>query len=213
MYRYVFFDLDGTITDPGMGITNSVMYALDKYNIKVENRSELYPFIGPPLHESFQKYFSFSEEESFRAVEYYREYYRTDGIYENRVYDGVEEMLKALKEQGRTIVLATSKPEQFAIEILEHFHLMQYFDVVAGATMDAARVDKSDVIAYAIRQGNISDKKSTIMVGDREYDILGAKANGMSSIGVLYGYGSEEELKKAGATHLAASPIELLSYL
>lgn len=213
MYRYIFFDLDGTITDPGIGITNSVMYALDRYNIKVEDRSELYPFIGPPLHESFQRYFGFSEEESFRAVEYYREYYRTDGIFENRVYDGVENMLKALKEQGKTIVLATSKPEQFAVEILRFFDLMKYFDVVAGATMDAARVEKSDVIAYAISQTNISDTKSAIMVGDREYDILGAKTNGMPSIGVLYGYGSEEELKKAGATYLAASPKDLLSYL
>lgn len=213
MFNYVFFDLDGTITDPGLGITNSVMYALDKYNIKVEDRSELYPFIGPPLHESFQKYFGFSEEESFRAVDYYREYYRTDGIFENRVYDGVEEMLQTLKNQGRKIVLATSKPEQFAIQILEFFDLMQYFDVVAGATMDAARVEKSDVIAYAIHQANISDTKSAIMVGDREYDILGAKKNEMPSIGVLYGYGSEEELKKAGATYLAAGPKELLSYL
>ena len=139
MYKYILFDLDGTLTDPGLGITNAVMHALKKFNIEVPDRSELYKFIGPPLLESFQKYYGMSEEESQMALQYYREYFKPYGLYENTVYDGIEELLVTLKAQGKKLILATSKPEPFAVEILRHFGLDKYFDFVAGATMDEKR--------------------------------------------------------------------------
>lgn len=203
MYQTILFDLDGTITDPGLGITNSVMYALDKFGIKVEERTSLYKFIGPPLQESFAKYYHFSEEDVSRAVLYYREYYSDRGIYENVLYDGITELFDQIKGSGRRIILATSKPEGFTDVILKHFKISHYFDFVAGATMDGSRNNKADIIAYAIRAGQITDLKSAVMVGDREYDIIGAKAAGLDSIGVLYGYGSREELLSAGATYIA----------
>ncbi len=202
MYKTVLFDLDGTLTDPGEGITNSVAFALQKWGITVNDKTELYPFIGPPLSESFQKYYGFSEEDSIKAVYCYREYFSVKGLYENKVYDGVTEMLAALKELGIRIVLATSKPEPYAIEILKHFDLHRYFDCIAGATMDESRNKKDEVITYALDTFGITDKESTVMVGDRHHDILGAKKNGIDSIGVLYGYGDFEELTSAGACAL-----------
>lgn len=210
MYKYILFDLDGTLTDPGIGITNSVMYALKKFNIAVEDRASLYKFIGPPLLESFEKYYDMSKEESEQALKYYREYFRPHGLYENEVYDGVEDLLKALKEQGKVLIVATSKPEEFAVEILKHFKLEKYFDFTAGATMDEKRVKKADVIAYALEECGISDLASAIMVGDREHDILGAKQVGLDSIGVLYGYGDHEELETAGATYIAENADDIL---
>ena len=210
MYNTVLFDLDGTLTDPGEGITKSVAYALRKYGIEVADRSELYMFIGPPLVDSFMKYYDFSQEEALKAVEYYREYFRENGIFENRVYDGVEDMLRALCASDKKIVLATSKPEEFALRIIEHFGLKKYFTVVAGASMDSSRSKKGDVIAYALSMCEDSDKNTTVMVGDREHDIIGAKENGLKSIGVLYGYGSEDELKTAGADYIVATPEDVL---
>ncbi len=210
MYDTIFFDLDGTITDPGIGITNSVAHALAKWNIHVEDRTTLYRFIGPPLIDSFQQFYGFSREDSIRSVEYYREYYRDRGIYENEVYPGIEDMLAALKRAGKKVVLATSKPEEFARMILEHFHIDGYFDFVAGATMEETRTKKTEVIAYALEQCGIRDVSSVVMVGDRDYDILGAKAFGMDSIGVLFGYGSREELNRAGATYLAETVEDIL---
>lgn len=202
MYKTVLFDLDGTVTDPGLGITNSVRYALEKYHIRVEDRSALYKFIGPPLKESFERYYHFSDEESSRAVAYYREYFREKGIYENVLYDGMVEMLEYIKSSGKKLILATSKPEEFACQILKYFKIEKYFDFVAGATMDEARVKKADVIAYALKSCEITDLSSVVMVGDREHDIFGAKEAGIDSIGVLYGYGSREELQSAGATYI-----------
>lgn len=210
MYQYIFFDLDGTLTDPGEGITNSVAYALDKFNIRVEDKRSLYKFIGPPLQESFQRFYGFSKEQSLQAVEYYREYFRGTGIFENEVYDGVEEMLHSLKKEGKHILLATSKPEEFAKRILEHFQLMQYFDYVAGATMDGTRCKKGEIIQYAIDNYPVENLSDAVMVGDREHDILGARQVGMDSIGVLYGYGDYEELSKAGANYIAKEVIEIL---
>ena len=204
-YDVVLFDLDGTLTDPGEGITNSVAHALKKYGITVEDRTELYKFIGPPLHESFEKYYGFSREESLTAVEYYREYYRDKGIYENKVYDGIEDLLKNLFENGKKVILATSKPEIFAREILRHFNLEKYFYYSAGANLDGSRTNKAEVIEYALREGGVTDKSYAVMVGDREHDIIGANKNGLDSIGVLFGYGNREELETAGATHIAAT--------
>lgn len=213
MYNYILFDLDGTLTDPGIGITNSVMYALKKFNIDVEDRATLYKFIGPPLLESFEKYYGFSKEESELALKYYREYFKPKGLYENEVYEGIEELLAELKSRKKILIVATSKPEAFAVEILKHFHLDHYFDFIAGATMDEKRTKKSDVIAYALEQCKITDKASAIMIGDREHDVLGAKRVGLDSIGVLYGYGNYEELENAGATHIVENPEEILKII
>lgn len=213
MYRYILFDLDGTLTDPEIGITTCVMYALEKFHIKVENRKELHPFIGPPLMYSFQTYYGLSQEDSELAVKYYRERFSVKGLYENEVYDGVEKLLQELKESGKTIVLATSKPEEYAIKILKHFELYKYFDYVAGATMDGSRGEKADVIRYAIEISGITDTSEAVMVGDRNYDILGAKENGLDSIGVLFGFGDYEELTKAGATYVAERVQDIIEYV
>lgn len=210
MYKYILFDLDGTLTDPGIGITNSVMYALEKFGIEVEDRASLYKFIGPPLLDSFQNFYGFTKEESELALKYYREYFRPKGLYENHVYDGVEDLLRELKAGGKKMIVATSKPEEFAVEILKHFNLYQYFDFVGGASMDEKRVKKSDVIAYALEKGDVTDLDAVVMIGDREHDVYGAKQIGVDSIGVLYGYGDYEELKQAGADYIVERPSEIL---
>lgn len=210
-YTTVLFDLDGTLTDPGVGITNSVMYALNKFNIEVTDRTSLYKFIGPPLLESFQKYYGLTKEESEQALQYYREYFRPYGLYENEVYPGIEEMLMGLREKGKRLILATSKPEEFAVEILKHFQLYAYFAEVGGASMDEKRTDKADVISYVLEKAHVEDRSKVVMVGDRKHDIIGAKKNGLDSIGVLYGYGDYEELEKAGATYIVEKPEDLLN--
>lgn len=213
MYSTVLFDLDGTITESGIGITRSVAYALEKYGIHETDQAKLDSFIGPPLIDSFGRLYGFSPAQAREAVEAYREYYGTKGIFENRVYDGVEEMLRTLHEKGKRCILATSKPEHYAQQILAHFGLSRWFDVVAGATMDEKRTDKTSVIAYALEKAGIVKKSTTIMVGDREHDVLGAKAHGLPCIGVLYGYGSRQELENAGADYLAETPLDILNYL
>ncbi|MBQ4091286.1 MAG: HAD family hydrolase [Clostridia bacterium] len=210
-YEYLLFDLDGTLTDPGEGITNSVMNALAKRGIAVSDRSELYCFIGPPLSESFSKYFGFDFEESLRCVEDYREYFGVRGLFENEVYSGIYELLSELRLRGHKIVLATSKPEKYAKQILDHFNLTQYFAFVAGATMDESRNKKADVIRYALDSFGIKDLKNAIMIGDREQDVLGAHKCGLDSIGVLYGYGSREEHESAGATYIAETVNDILN--
>ena len=210
MYDTILFDLDGTLTDPGEGITNSVAYALKKYDIEVSDRSELYKFIGPPLKDSFMKYYGFSEDKAEEAITYYREYFRDRGIFENRVYEGVTDILETLYSKGKRIVLATSKPEEFAVRILEHFELKKYFTVVAGASMDSSRSKKGDVIAYAVSLCGDFEKEKAIMIGDREHDIIGAKENNLKSIGVLYGYGDENELRTAGADYIVSTTEDVL---
>ena len=209
MYQTILFDLDGTLTDSGPGITNSVAYALKKWDIIENDINILKKFVGPPLDASFAKYYGFSKEKCVQAIQYYREYYLTKGIYENQVYDGMEELLKWLRDTGRRAIVATSKPEPSAIHVLEYFHMDSYFDIIAGATMDGSRVEKSDVIRYALDRAGIRDLSGVVMVGDRENDIQGAKANGLDSIGVLYGYGSREELEEAGAMQIAETVEDL----
>ena len=213
MYQYILFDLDGTLTNPEIGITSSVMYALEKFGVKVEDRKELHPFIGPPLSYSFQNYYGLSEADSELAIKYYRERFSVKGLYENEVYNGVEKALQQLKESGKTLIIATSKPEEFTLKILEHFDLLKYFDFVAGATMDGSRGEKADVIRYALEISEIEDKSEAIMIGDRKYDILGAKENGLESIGVLFGFGDHKELSEAGANYIAESIEDILKYL
>lgn len=213
MYKYVLFDLDGTLTNPEIGITSSVMYALEKFGIKVEDRKELHPFIGPPLTYSFETFYGLSKEESELAVKYYRERFSVKGLYENEVYDGVEMVLKELRESGKILIIATSKPEEFTLKILEHFDLLKYFHYVAGATMDGSRGEKADVIRHAIQISGIEDRSQAIMIGDRKYDILGAKEHGLDAIGVLFGFGDYEELTKAGAKYIAENVQDILKYV
>lgn len=213
MYRYILFDLDGTLTNPELGITNCVMYALEKYGIKVEDRKSLHPFIGPPLLDSFQQFYGFSREQSEEAVKYYRERFGVKGLFENEVYDGVPELLQQLKEKGKVLVLATSKPEEYAVKILKHFDLEKYFDYIAGATMDGSRNEKADVIAYALQICGVEDVSEAVMVGDRKYDILGAREHGLDAIGVLFGFGEYEELQAAGATYIVEKVSDIGLYV
>ena len=209
-YDVMLFDLDGTLTDPGIGITNSVAYALRKFDIDVPDRIELYKFIGPPLLDSFHGFYGFSEEESRLALKYYREYFAETGIFENELYPGVPEMLEGLKAAGIQIGLATSKPEPYARRILDHFSLSRFFDSVTGASMDEVLSRKPDIIALAVKKHAFQDLSKVIMVGDREHDVLGASENHIQTIGVLYGYGSKEELQTAGAVWLAEKPNDIL---
>ena len=212
-YNTVLFDLDGTLTDPGEGITNSVMHSLKYYGIEETDRTKLYKFIGPPLWESYEVFYGFSHEKAIEAVEHYREYYKVKGIYENYLYEGVKEMLEALKSKGIKILVATSKPEKFANIILEHFDIAKYFDFIGGAAMDGSRVNKDDVIAYTLKSAEVSDVNKCVMVGDRLHDVLGAKALNMDSIGVLYGYGDYKELSEAGANYIAESPEKVVNII
>jgi phosphoglycolate phosphatase len=213
MYNYLLFDLDGTLTDPGEGITNSVSYALKKWGIETPDKRELYCFIGPPLSASFKKYYGFSEEDSLKCVEFYREYFRDRGIFENTVYDGIPALLERLKKEGKVIILATSKPEEFAKRILEHFDLAKYFDFIAGASMDESRNKKGDVIRYALEMAQINDLSRALMIGDREQDVIGARQNSIACLGVLYGYGSKAELENSGADFIAETVADIARFV
>ena len=212
-YDYLLFDLDGTLTDPGEGITNSVVYALKKWGIEVADKRELYVFIGPPLSASFKQYFGFSEADALKSVAYYREYFSVHGLFENEVYEGIPSLLEALKKSGKKLVVATSKPEKFAKQILDHFDLSKYFDFVAGASMDESRNKKADVIRYALDSLHITDTSRVLMIGDREQDVTGAKKCGLDSLGVLYGYGDLAEHTSAGATYIAENVADILKYV
>ena len=211
-YKTVIFDLDGTLTDPGLGITNSVMYALQKFGI-TETREKLYRFVGPSLRESFANYYGFSESEAEKAVTYYREYYVPHGIYENEVYSGIENLLKALKDNSCTLLVATLKPTVFAVEVLKHFGLDGYFDLISGSELDGSRDDKHAIIAHAFSRCPEADQNASVMVGDRLHDILAAGKAGIDSVGVLYGYGSRDELVGAGAGHIAETVADLSAIL
>ena len=212
-FKYILFDLDGTITDPGEGITNSVAYSLKTYGIEVADKKELYTFIGPPLYASFMKYYGFSEEQSIEAVARYREYYSDKGVFECALYDGIERLLARLSAEGKKIILATSKPELYAVKILKHFDLYKYFHHVAGATMDGSRILKADIIDYALKTCGVTDLSKVVMVGDREHDVFGAQKIGVDSIGVLFGYGDRDEHEKAGATYIAETPWDIGKFI
>lgn len=210
--EYILFDLDGTITDSSDGIINSTRYALRKFGIEEYDIKKLYKFIGPPLIDVFMEYYGFSREKAIKAVKHYREYYTEKGIFENRLYSGIKELLKELSKNGKKVILATSKPEKFAKEILKHFEIDKYFCFVGGATMDEKRSEKEEVLDYILKECKISPHNA-VMIGDRKFDIIGAHAFGIEAVGVLYGFGSEEELKDYKADHIAASPEELKKIL
>lgn len=202
MYQTIIFDLDGTLTDPSVGIINSISYALDKMSLPLPEEEELLSFIGPPLQESFSKFVHLSADDCQKAIGYYREYFSQKGLFENILYPEVIEVLTELKASGKQLLVATSKPELFAIQILEHFNLSDFFDYIAGASMDSSRNKKADVITRALEMAQISDSNTCIMIGDRKHDILGAQAHQMDAVGVLYGFGSRAELENTGATYI-----------
>ena len=211
--RYVLFDLDGTLTDPGLGITNCVAYALERFGVHLSGREELYPYIGPPLVPSFQEYHGLTALQAEQALAYYRERFSVVGLFENEVYDGVPAMLERLQQRGCTLIVATSKPEEFTHRILEHFGLAKYFDFVGGNTLDESRPTKEAVISYIMEKYPDISAENTVMVGDRKYDVVGAHACGLPTVGVLYGYGDRSELEAVGADVIVDSVVALAAYL
>lgn len=211
--KYVFFDLDGTITDPKEGITKSVAYSLKKFGIEVEDLDTLCPFIGPPLQASYQEFYGFSPEQSMEAVKYYREYYSEKGIFECTLYDGIPQILRHLKEKGDKVVLATSKPTKYAKQILEHFDILKYFDFVSGSTMDGSRVEKADIINYALENFKDISVENVIMIGDRKFDYLGASKFGIKCILVEYGYGEISELEECNPYSIKKTVPEVQKFL
>ena len=206
--KNILFDLDGTVTDPFLAITKAVAYSLNSFDIRINGLDELTVFIGPPLDESFQKYYGMNEEKSWQAVEKYREYYSQIGLFENEVYEGMEDFLKSLIDSGKDLYICTSKPYIFAKKIIEHFGLTKYFKGIYGAELDGTRKNKKDVIAYCLQQErlNVDD---CLMVGDRKHDVIGAHLNRIQCVGVLYGYGSKEEFENNDCEYIAKNLKEL----
>lgn len=213
IYEFILFDLDGTLTDPKVGITKSVQYALAKYDIKVDDLEELESFIGPPLGESFKEFYSFTDEEARQAIEYYREYFSEQGIFENEVYPQIPRLLEELKKKDKVLIVATSKPTVFAKKILEYFNLENYFDLVMGSNLDGTRTYKAEVIQYAFSELGIEDLNKAVMIGDRKHDVIGGNKNGIDTIAVTYGYGSYEELKDVNPTYFADSIKDILDII
>ena len=207
--QYILFDLDGTLTDPMEGITKSAQHALKHFGIEVKDHTSLAFFIGPPLRDTFKNHYHMSDGQVDEAIRVFREYFEPKGIFENEIYDGVPKMLENLTRAGRSLILATSKPVDFAERVLEYFDIKDYFDFVAGSSMDERRANKEEIIAYALEECQLIDMSELVMVGDRKYDIEAAKEFGIYTIGVLYGYGSKAELKKAGADCLVKSVDDL----
>ncbi len=210
MRKAILFDLDGTLTDSGEGIMNCARLALEHYNLPIPSEAELRTFVGPPLHESFIR-FGVPAEEADNAIKIYRSRYIPIGKFENHPYDGIREVLEKLKALGHTLYVATSKPESMSVEILEHFDLAKYFDIIAGASFDRSRSSKEDVIAYLLSQCGDYDEK--IMVGDTAFDVIGAKAHGIPTVGVAWGYGKVEDMAAAGAASIAYTMDDLYETL
>lgn len=216
MYKYLFFDLDGTLTDSHEGITKSVSYALVSLGYNEPELDSLFGFIGPPLSDSFKKYYNMDDEEAKEAIRIYRERYSTIGKFENYPYEGIPELLKKIKEQGRKLIIASSKPTEFVEDILKKFEIYDYFDIVQGADMAGLKGTKEAVIEGAMEMLGIGEenKAEVVMIGDRHYDINGAKYFGIDSIGVNYGFKqSEKELEEAGATYVVDTVEELSKLL
>lgn len=211
LIEYILFDLDGTLTDPKEGITKCVSHALKYFGIE-KNPDELVCFIGPPLKEQFAEYANLSMAEAEKAVEIYRERFAPIGIFENKIYDGIIELLKELKDMGKTLAVATSKPHVFAQKIVEKYGMEPFFDIVVGSELDGTLTDKALVIEKTMGILGASSE-NTIMIGDRSHDVIGAHKNNIPCIGVSYGYAEDGELENAGVCALAASPEELKEIL
>ena len=212
MIKYILFDLDGTLTESAPGIINSIKHTYAHYGITDYDEAELKKFVGPPLIESFMRYCGFTQEKASEAVDVYREYFSTKGLFENAVYGGIPECLETLKNEGYRLAVATSKPQVFCERILEHFDLAKFFDVVKGIPLDDEQMTKAQVIAFALEALGVTDKSEAVMIGDRDYDVKGAAENGIPCVGVLYGYGSREELEKAGACAICETVEALREY-
>lgn len=211
-YKHILFDLDGTLTDPAEGITKCIAYALASKGIHISDLDHLKPLIGPPLKDSFMQCFGFDEQDALTCVDKYRERFATQGLYENLLFDAVPELLESLRSKDYKIYLATSKPELFARRILKHFAIDQYFDFAGGSALDDSRPTKTSVIQYVMQQANLSTPQQCLMVGDRKHDLIGARETGMDAIGVLYGYGSMEELHQENPAYLVHSVADLIDF-
>jgi len=212
-YKIILFDLDGTLSDPKVGITKSVQYALNKFSIDEPNLDKLECFIGPPLQDSFAEYYQLDEEDTQKAIGFYRERFREKGMFENELYAAIPSLLKMLKEQPFTLVVATSKPTVFSEQILKYFHIDGYFDLVVGSNLDGTRTAKTEIIQYILDKYNEYERTDFIMIGDRKHDIIGANNTGIDSIAVTYGYGSYDELSKANPSYIVGSVEELKDIL
>ncbi|MDY3017670.1 MAG: HAD family hydrolase [Blautia sp.] len=213
MYKVILFDLDGTLTESGEGITKSVQYALEKLGQPEPDLKKLEVFVGPPLLQQFMKYAGLDEETAVKAVEYYRERYTDIGIFENEVYPGVEDMLDKLRGKGYILAVASSKPERFVKKVLDHFDLTKYFQEIVGSEMNGGRTSKADVIEEALDRLHMADhREQVVMVGDKEHDVFGARKAGLKCLAVSYGYGSEEELKNANPLKIVDSAQEVLDF-
>ncbi|MGI6577307.1 MAG: HAD hydrolase-like protein [Eubacteriales bacterium] len=200
--KYIIFDFDGTIYDSGQGVMKGARYALESFGIKVEDLNELRGFNGPPLWDSFMEFYGFTWEQADMAVKKYREYYEVKGIDDGEIYRGIPGLLRELKRHNKTLILATSKAQHYFPRILENLNIQDCFDIVVGSSSDGSRSSKEDVLAYALKQADITNKHEAVMIGDRKFDVIGAKTFGIDSIGVLYGYGSREEFEAAGADYI-----------
>lgn len=212
VFQYLLFDLDGTLTDPKIGITTCVQYALHHFGVEEPDLDKLEGFIGPPLADSFQQFYGFNEKQAEAAIQVYRERFNTVGIYENEIYPGIPEMLVRLKNAEKKLAVASSKPTVYVQKILQHFGIEQYFDVIVGSELDGTRSQKEEVIEEALRQLCHDDKKENgkvVMIGDRKFDIQGAKEFGLISVGVSFGYAPPGELEQAGADYIVDTVAEL----
>ncbi|MEC1301807.1 HAD family hydrolase [Lysinibacillus capsici] len=212
-YKVVLFDLDGTLTDPKIGITKSVQHALQKAGVMVNDLDELEPFIGPPLQVSFQEIYGFNDTQITQAIRDYRERFTERGMFENKLYEDIPALLAHLKQQGYILTIATSKPTVFAEQIIKYFQLESYFDLVVGSHLDGSRSAKGEIIAEVLQQLDSYPKDQFIMIGDRKYDLIGARENQIDAIGVTYGFGSLEELKNEEPIYIVDHVNDLLKYL
>lgn len=212
-FEHFFFDLDGTLTDPAEGITNSIAYALDYLNIEYPSKESLVRHIGPPLKYTFTVDYGLDEETAALAVKKYRERFSEIGIFENRLFDGIHELLSELKKNSKKIYLATTKPRPFAEKILEHYGIIEYLDIVSGSEFNGERSEKDEVIDHICELAGLTDRSTCVMIGDRKYDIEGAHKCGMPCIAVLFGYGSIEEFNEYGADFVVGSVEELYNML